>query len=294
MARGIHKISVSFDGINFFWVVVKYGKFIRNPTREDLKDAIVKYYNRTNICPTCRKEYNIGEISELTDKSILYPKNAMRGVNKYGNKTGEFVCSSHWRRYYQRYDPNSSLNARKSVANRRTGNNNDLHLILSENCEYETTILFGAEKLSDENYSYNLPLDSGPITDNISIMIGDKLVYLFGKVLQTKGSNILTMNIIKGLSYYEYERWLLSGIEGEWIKKFDHLIFYCITKDRKMIERIYVFPKEEIIGKQGISIIKNNSRGIGWYEKYRVTDIEFLERANRIWQKIINKNNSTL
>lgn len=65
-----YRMSVSIDEKNFFWIVIDNGKFIRNPTNEDIKKTKLISYNSTNICPICRKDNNI------TDKSILYPKNA--------------------------------------------------------------------------------------------------------------------------------------------------------------------------------------------------------------------------
>ncbi len=62
-----YRISVSIDEKNFFWIVIDNGKFIRNP--ENIKGTKLISYNKTNICPICRKDNNI------TDKSILYPKN---------------------------------------------------------------------------------------------------------------------------------------------------------------------------------------------------------------------------
>lgn len=73
-----YKISVSLDEENPFWIVVDNGRFIRNPTEEDLKCTRSITYNLTNICPRCREEWEKDGI-ELTDKSILYPKNALRG-----------------------------------------------------------------------------------------------------------------------------------------------------------------------------------------------------------------------
>jgi len=53
-----YKISVSFDKQNYFWIVTDTRfdpmRLIRNPTEDDLKDAISKGYNNTNICDRCR------------------------------------------------------------------------------------------------------------------------------------------------------------------------------------------------------------------------------------------------
>ena len=44
---------------------------------------------------------------------------------------------------------------------------------------------------------------------------------------------------------------------------------YCASKDRKDIERIYIFPMEEISKRKTITIVKNPSKGKLWYEKYK-------------------------
>lgn len=49
-----YKISVSIDEKNFFWIVVDNGKLIKNPSEGDLKNAMLKSYNKTNICTKCR------------------------------------------------------------------------------------------------------------------------------------------------------------------------------------------------------------------------------------------------
>lgn len=81
-----HKISVSFDEKSYFWIVVDNGKFIRNPTEDDLRDAKLKEYNKTNICEICRM------VNNIIDKSILYPKNA-RQFNINGKNV--WCCERH-------------------------------------------------------------------------------------------------------------------------------------------------------------------------------------------------------
>lgn len=70
------------------------------------------------------------------------------------------------------------------------------------------------------------------------------------------------------------------------------MICYCISKDGKRIERIYVIPFLEINGRICISIIKSPTNNMGipvipWYEKYRVNEKE-LKKANEIWKEIDN------
>ena len=78
--------------------------------------------------------------------------------------------------------------------------------------------------------------------------------------------------------------WELSSLEKEWIKIYESMVFFCISDDEKIIERIYIFPLCTLIGKKNISICKNNITG--WHEKYRVKDEDKIKRANDIWNNI--------
>lgn len=62
---------------------------------------------------------------------------------------------------------------------------------------------------------------------------------------------------------------------------------FCISKDGRIIERVYIIPWTEIIKRKGISVYKNPTKGILWYEKYRLKDEEELKNVNKIWNKII-------
>lgn len=71
------------------------------------------------------------------------------------------------------------------------------------------------------------------------------------------------------------------------------MILYCISTDGKVIERIYIIPKKEIINRKTISIFKKSSRHEPWYEQYRVKSEDVLRQVNKIWKKIIMENNKT-
>lgn len=269
------KIYVSFDGKNFSWIVVNNGKLISSPTKEDLKDAKNKFYNKTNICPICMKYNN------LTNKSILYPGNACHNVDKNGNQTNEWVCLMHHNNNYNRNNPNSYNNIKKSLSQRRTKNLYSPHIILAENCEMMTETMFGAKRLSVEFDNFELPLDHFPISQGVSIVIAEKIVDLSGKIPQTKGRTCLSIA----------DQWN-AHVESEFDKEFDILIYYCISRDGTFIERIYIIPKDDI-DISAICVTKNptDSYGnsiIGKYEKYRVTDNEFMNKSNKIWQEIKN------
>lgn len=274
-----YKILISKDEVNFFWVVVDWGRVIWNPTEDDFKGAIRKSYSKTNICPTCIEENN------MSDNIILCSENAYHDIDKNGNRIEKIVCRRHHHKNYQKYDPNSQHNIIKSMSNRRIGNlTYDIH-IFADHCEELTCKVFGIKNLNKEDDNYHSPIDHSPIPEGILVMTRERLVDLSGKIPQTKGSRIT----IRRVGILEYEDWH-GNFVNEHNKKFDILIIYCINKDGNIIERIYIFPYSEIIKKGQITIVKNPIRGtshiIPWYEKYRVTEEYMLCKANKIWKDI--------
>ncbi len=269
-----YKIKVSIDENNSFWIVVDDGRFIRNPTQEDLKGAKITSYSKDNICPICREE------NSITDKSILYPRNANRDTDKKGDKVDKWVCKRHSLRNYHRYDSDSNTNLKKSMSAHRTGNLRYGRFIFGDICEDITHKWLGAKKLSVEKDNYRLPLDHARIPKGVSVMIGDKLVDLSEKVPQTKGINYI----------HTYKRWD-ARIVNDHHKRFDVLILYCANNDGKIIERTYIFPYSEIIKRTNITIYMYDSKR-NWYESFRVTDKEDTKKVNDILQLLINKNNN--
>ncbi len=255
------KILVSKDGTNFEWVIIKDGKVIWNPVEEDLRNLNQKSYSRENICAICKKENNI------TDKSILYPKNVLLNTDRDGNKTEEYVCKMHGKRNYSHNNPNSTDNLKKSVSDRRTGNQDPNHQNYIGDLFEETTCIWrGVDNMNIVNDNYEWPIDHS--TD---VKLG---------TIQTKGR------------CYDHTRgcWEqnLSSLRDVILRgfDFDNLILYCTNKDRELIERIYIIPKREIIKRNSIKIVKNNSRGTGWYEEYRVNNDSILIKVNDIWKKV--------
>jgi hypothetical protein len=274
-----YRISVSIDGENFFWIVVDKGRFIRNTTDENLIGSKLKSYNKTNICIRCREESEREE-KELTDKSILYPKNACKEKDKNGNETGEWVCTKHWLINYNRHNPNSYNNIIKSLADNRTGNinpnsNNGKGKKFQKltNRWRSNVSTIPVKDLNEENDNYNSPIDHTRDSE-----LG---------ILQTIGR---FYDPVIGL-------WDTSHLDRDWLKEFDHYIFYCMSKDGKYVERIYIFPKKEIYDpytsqwRKSISVYKNPTDSHGnpitpWYEKYRVKDKNVLKKVNDIWKEI--------
>lgn len=107
-------------------------------------------------------------------------------------------------------------------------------------------------------------------------------------IIQTKGC----------LYSFEYRSWRqdFRSEHNQIAKgfKFDVLISYCASEDGKIIERIYIFPKEEMTERKGVSIYKFDKFGKlyenGWYEQYRVKDGKILKKVNEIYKNIMKDN----
>lgn len=268
--RKKYKIHVSIDKQNQYLVVIKNGRLIRNPTEEDLIGANLKSYNSTNVCPECRKENNI------TDKSILFPGNVLRNTAEKGNKVNEWLCKRHGLNNYNRNSPNSNHSLVKLLSARRTGNVNYPNHIFGDKCQEVTVSWLGTEDLNKRLDNYKTPIDHSSIPDGVFIEIGEKLVNLSGKIPQTKGSNFRTNLGIDG-------GWEITHLEKEYNKEFDIMIVYCVGK-HDTIERIYIFPKAVLINKRkSLSIVKNPTKGIQWYNQYMVTDVRELNNVNKIF-----------
>lgn len=257
------RIFVSIDEKNYFWIITQDSIIINNnPKKEDLIGTKTKSYNETNICPRCREENNI------TDKSILYPGNSRHEIDKTGKETGGWVCAKHWTRNYH-HSPTSSHTAMKLTGQRRTGNLRDPRMIFAQNCEKLTSTWRNVDILSEKYDNYNLPFDHSK---------DSKL-----GIIQTKG---ISQSVeIKGL--LEYDCWRCS-IVHEHKKIFNYLILYCFSKDRKLIERIYIISYSEIVRRGGIYIPKTST---GWCEKYRTMDNNVINNVNKLWNKILEENN---
>ena len=258
-----YKISVTIDGDNFFWVVVDREMFIKNPTKEDIKGAKYISYSKTNICPRCKEENN-KEGKELTDRSILYTKNACREKDKYGNETGEFVCNRHWIRNWDKH-------THGIVSGRRTGNlDQNSDAAKGDNFQELTKIwrstisVVPVEDLNKKFDNYKSPIDH-----SFDSELG---------VLQTKGAFYSPTYKYWHNSFKNEHNAIRRGF------KFDNLIFYCASEDGLIIERIYIFPKGEVEKRTSVSICNNDN--YHWYVEYSIDEDE-LEKVNEIWNEII-------
>jgi hypothetical protein len=263
------------------WIVIDENGIIinRNPGRNELKvlEKEIRYdqdtrkkkleYKEGDICPICTED------NEITERSILHPGRSFREHDKDGNETGRYICN----KCYEKYDPNSTNNAIKSVRNCRTGNQNKGHECTKGDIDIRIACeIYGYINLNkkNNNYSRGTPVDCYNPKTGLFHQIE-------GRFLKSIKTYIITRR-----RYIYYDVWPTFGDYGnEWDKEYKDMICFCKSKDGNRIERIYRFPFSEIIGRT-FKIIKNPIRRIPWYEKYRITDEEELKRANEILENI--------
>lgn len=199
----------------------------------------MKYYNRTNTCDRCGNR--------------LISCDTYREHDKEGKWTGKWLCRSCWNTTDYDKRPDSIANIIKSLRDHRMGNldpnsTSGKGYIL----EVITCKARGIKNLNCENYNFHTPIDHSTDPE-------------YG-ILQSKGATYSPI----------YRTWHLDW-SNEHSKDFDNLIFYCMSKYMKSVERIYIFPYEEVIMRSGISITKNFScqTHMSWYEKYEVDEKQY-------------------
>lgn len=209
-------------------------------------------YNETNTC-----EFICMDNKRCND--MLYPNNARRFDI---NGKSVWFCERHGSIYRQKL-PNSQHNIIKSLANCRTGNQDpNSSSAKGDRSQKLSCLEFEWVDLNKENNNYNYLIDCF-----------DPRTGLFHQV--------------RGRRYNSIERlWGFAPLEGEWNKKYEDMVCYCMSKDGKNIERIYIFPHSEINGRKSIAIYRN--RTDQWCEQYRVKNDEELKKANEIWKEINN------
>ena len=252
-----------------------YGQLMTWGTTDNeiIKKIRYPYYGK--ICHMCTEE------KDVTKRSVLCSGNSYLERDKDGKETGEMICHRHYmRRCNSR--PDSTNNIKKSVTNTRIGN-------LAPSCSRAkgdmtqklVHILYGWVDLNKENDNYNSEVDfQDPITGLLHQVQGRSLAVL---------STYITIN---GEERY-CEGWGFANLEDEWHKNYEDMVLVCMSKDRIMIEEIYKIPFKNIYdldtdnGRKSIGIMKNSRHG--WYEEYRVKDLEELKMANEIWQNILEE-----
>lgn len=310
----MHKKSYRIIDKKPRWVFVDdNGKIIdRSPNKEELKLAMLekenkKKYNDTNACDRCgenlhtayreidekgdwtrkwlckkcyardhrkifqyineiaksTKHYNHNDICDECKIEKLIPKNALREYDENNNWTGRWLCTKCNSRHRQRL-PNSLCNTLKLITDRRSGNiklnaNHKGDLFEELTCKWR-----GVKNLNIEKNCYNTPIDH-----SIDNELG---------IIQTKGRLNDRIN----------KCWIFDAYRDQ-NKDIDNIICYCFDRYMKILERIYIFPKEEILKRTCITIMERSSRSIPWYEKYRICE-ETCKNVDNIWNNIINNN----
>lgn len=240
------------ESINGAWT----GKWLcrkcyRSKWELDTYGPVKKCYNSTNICDICGKD--------LLRESEYPKKEFINGIS-----TGKWLCNSCYGKNY-RQRPGNINTLIKNMGDRRMG--------YQDPCSSNAK----GDKFEELTNKWKEVQRLGVITDNYISPL-DHTPDITGLIYQTKG---------KFYDYYN-QIWLL-GCKNEHNKDFDYLIFYCASKDGKIIERIYIFPKEEIMKKISITVTKNPSNrngrcpNGGWYEKYRVKDEDIVRKVNELW-----------
>lgn len=204
-------------------------------------------YNETNVCDRCGRNF------EELERSGKFP---IKEYDEKGNWTGKWDCHS----CREKYDPNSSHNVLKSMANCRTGNQNPNHSGTKGDKDLDIVCeLYGYINLNKRYDKYNTDIDC----------LDEKT----GLLYQVQG------RLYKAV----YRCWTFGDFEIEWMKEYEDMICICKSRYGNRIERIYRFPLWIIIGRKGITIYNNDNEH--WYDQYIVKDSEELRRANDILKR---------
>ncbi len=319
-----YKKYVSIGGKNPIWVVAEDGKIINeNPTKDELKDLevephkikrrkrytkkhilglIVRFYEKNGRVP---KDNDFRYSSELPDPSTIQIyfrnlNNAIRDAglwekrynqthscDRCGGNFGELErlgrtplkeydekrdWTGNWDCYncYEKYDPNSQRNVKKSLADHRTGNlNPNSSQEKGDKGEYLLCKWKGFKNLNEEHDNYSFPIDC--IDEKTGLYYQVKIAYYNPKKrCWSQNFKNLHNSIIRGF-------------------RFKSLFIFCVSEDGKRIERIYEISEKEVICRTGVAIVKNPSRGVQWYEQYRLEDKDELEKVNDIWCIILDR-----
>lgn len=219
-----------------------------------------RYYNKTNTCD---------KIKEDGKKcgNELKPHSAYKEIDENGNWTGKWWCKDCYGRYDYNKRSDCSNNLIKSVSVRRTGNiNPGCNSAKGDLFEELTCKWRGVKRLSVERDNYALPLDHSRDPE-----LG---------IIQTKGA-----------LYNSDNRSWSFNCKNEQNKNFDNLIVYCASEDGSIIDRIYIFPRHEIVKRISITIYNKpeSVRGPFWCEQYRLKDENIMKTINKIFWSILSE-----
>lgn len=218
-------------------------------------------YNPTNSCDKIIKVgFSWKRCGRKFDEMKGHP---CREYNNDGNWTGRWLCDHCYDKDYRRFNPNSTTNIKKSCANKRSGNMKmDNNRSKGDLYEAVTCKIRRVDNINILNDNYSSPIDHSR-----DFELG---------IIQTKGK--LYDNI--------YKRWV-QNCERELYKVFDNLIFYCLSKDGKIIERVYIIPRHEVANRINIGIYDNNKPH--WYDIYRVDERPYNDAYQDLLRYLSNK-----
>lgn len=212
------------------------------------------YYNDTDTCDRIKE-----------DRQRCGKDFHGKAYKEYENKvwTRRWNCSSCYNkdRYHKGKDTTSLI---KSMRPCRMGNQNISTNAEGNKVQELACRLYEWEDLNKKYDNYKYPLDC-------------------------YDSKMESYHQVQGACYSSDGYWPFRGFKDEWEKMFKNMYCFCFSKKWKIIERIYIFPKEEILIRTGTSIVKNPSKGKIWYDQYRVRDEEILRKANEIWKDIMGE-----
>lgn len=251
----IYYKSVRFiDGKLKSVITDESGNIIQNPTKQQTKLAI--FDNRKGpkhknyICCTCRN-----------DVTYIDPSGYERWYNHICDKSD---CTGHTcHNCYMRYNPNSSLNTIKSLANSRIGNISIYsHSGKGLIAEAIVAKVRGIKNANIDNDNFHVKFD----------------LYSDHKYGTLQVTSCTLMN---------YNQWKFGGRDfPEKIANSDNVFIVCgdFHNPWKDVERIYVIPSEEIIHLTGLTIYKNNIRK----DKYKEFKLDDINQYNDSYHNLIS------
>lgn len=144
---------------------------------------------------------------------------------------------------------------------------------ICKNCYQKDYWIFNKDRINKDKRSLTLCRNGelSPYSNTGKGYIFEQIICI---TLGVNNCNIKKDNWNSPIDIDKHEKYGYISCKGANIsirrcEKFDTLILICMSKDRKNVERVYVIPVEETIGRDNITIYDNPSRAV-WYEKYRI------------------------
>jgi len=240
-------------------IVDKNGKIVdRNPTKEELlyleKELCQKHvknrslikYNETNTCDKIKK---IGYSWRRCGNKLIPHASAFQEKDRYGAPTGRWICIECYRKYryhnFVKYDPNSTNNMIKLMADSRT-NNLKITTTTSQGLIIEACIakvrglIVNVIELDNFETRYDLSYDKE-----------------YG-IIQSKSSTLSRQTVTGRLI------WHFQGLYND---NYDHAMLSCMDDNIPWqgYERMYIIPRKHFIGRPQFDLYKDPTKTT-WYD----------------------------